>query len=240
METCAEGKKVSIVVVNWNGKIFLKDCLDSLLAQTYANCEIILVDNGSVDDSVRYVQERFPEVAVIALTGNAGFTGGNAAGVKVASGEFLALVNNDTRAGQKWLENLIRPMLEDPSVGICASKILFSVDDTINSAGDGITTAAVGLNRGLRNAPSAFETPELVFGACGAAVLYRRQLLDEIGFLDEEFFLYDEDVDLNFRAQLAGWKCVYVPSAIMHHVSNATTVRLSDTHVYYHARNHPS
>jgi len=237
METFAEGKKVSIVVVNWNGKRFLKDCLNSLLAQTYANCEIFLVDNASTDDSVRYVQDHFPEVKVIALTANAGFTGGNAAGVQVATGEFLALVNNDTRASQMWLENLIRPMRGDPKVGICASKILFSVDDTINSAGDGVTTAAVGLNRGLKNAPSAFDTPGLVFGACGAAVLYRRQLLDEIGFLDEEFFLYDEDVDLNFRAQLAGWKCAYVPTAIMHHVSNATSVRLSDTHVYYHARN---
>ena len=79
--------------------------------------------------------------------------------------------------------------------------------------------------------------PEPVFGACGAAVLYRRRMLDEIGFLDEDFFLYDEDTDLNFRAQLAGWKCIYVPTAVAYHVANATSRRLSDLHVYYHTRN---
>ena len=82
-----------------------------------------------------------------------------------------------------------------------------------------------------------FNLPELVFGACGAAVLYRRAMLDEIGFLDSDFFLYDEDTDLNFRAQLAGWKCIYVPTAVAHHAANATSRRLSDVHVYYHTRN---
>lgn len=237
METLGTDKKVSIVVVNWNGKRYLKDCLDSLLDQTYANHEIVLVDNGSVDDSVRYVKEQFPAVKVVGLRDNEGFTGGNAAGLKVARGEFISLVNNDTKVHERWLENLVQPVLTDESVGICASKILFATNGTLNSAGDGITTAAVGFNFGLNQGAAQFNIPDRVFGACGAAVLYRRKMLDEIGFLDEEFFLYDEDTDLNFRAQLAGWKCAYVPTAIVHHVSNATTVRLSDTHVYYHARN---
>ena len=237
METFAEDKKVSIVVVNWNGKRFLKDCLDSLRAQTYANREIIFVDNASTDDSVRYVQEHFPEVAVVALAGNAGFTGGNAAGLKVARGEFISLVNNDTKVHVRWLDNLVQPMLTDESVGICASKILFATNGTVNSAGDGITTAAVGFNFGLNQKAARFNSLHRVFGACGAAVLYRRRMLDEIGFLDEDFFLYDEDTDLSFRAQLAGWKCVFVPTALVHHRSNATSVRLSDIHVYYHARN---
>jgi GT2 family glycosyltransferase len=238
METLGTDKKISIVVVNWNGKRFLKDCLGSLLAQTYANHEIILVDNGSGDDSVRYVREHFPAVAVVALAGNAGFTGGNAAGFRVARGEFICLVNNDTRVHERWLENLVQPMLTDGSVGICASKILFETNGTLNSAGDGITTAAVGFNFGLNQEEAAqFNTPNRVFGACGAAVLYRRRMLEEIGFLDEDFFLYDEDTDLSFRAQLAGWKCAFVPTALVHHRSNATSVRLSDTHVYYHARN---
>jgi GT2 family glycosyltransferase len=237
METFAEDKKVSIVVVNWNGKRFLKDCLDSLLAQTYANREIIFVDNGSADDSVRYVREHFPVVAVVALTGNAGFTGGNAAGLKVARGEFISLVNNDTKVHERWLDNLVQPMLTDESVGICASKILFATNGTVNSAGDGITTAAVGFNFGLNQKAAQFNSLHRLFGACGAAVLYRRRMLDEIGFLDEDFFLYDEDTDQSFRAQLAGWKCVFVPTALVHHKSNATSVRLSDIHVYYHARN---
>jgi len=128
-------------------------------------------------------------------------------------------------------------MLRDRAVGICSSKLIFENIQTVNSAGDGLTTAGVGFNRGLGGNAEDFNASEPVFGACGAAVLYRRRMLDEIGFLDEDFFLYDEDTDLNFRAQLAGWKCIYVPSAVAHHVANATSKRLSDLHVYYHTRN---
>jgi GT2 family glycosyltransferase len=237
MTTGQAEKKVSIIVVNWNGQRFLSDCLGSLSRQTYANREIILVDNGSADSSVRYVKEKFPAVKIVALRENTGFTGGNAQGLKAADGDFVALVNNDTQAEDQWLENLIQPMLENSTVGICASKLLFEAGRTINSAGDGLTTAAVGLNRGLGKEGALFKHPEFVFGACGAAVLYRRRMLDEIGFLDDDFFLYDEDTDLNFRAQLAGWKCAYVPNAIVYHKSNATSGRLSDLHVYYHSRN---
>jgi GT2 family glycosyltransferase len=237
MTTGQAEKKVSIIVVNWNGQRFLSGCLGSLSRQTYANREIILVDNGSADSSVRYVKEKFPAVKIIELGENTGFTGGNAQGLKAADGEFVALVNNDTRAHDRWLENLLRPMLEDSSVGLCASKLLFENGRTINSAGDGLTTAAVGLNRGLGKDGALFSNPELVFGACGAAVLYRCRMLDEIGFFDDDFFLYDEDTDLNFRAQLAGWKCTYVPTATVYHKSNATSVKLSDLHVYYHSRN---
>jgi GT2 family glycosyltransferase len=230
-------KKVSIIVVNWNGQRFLAECLGALSRQTYADREIILVDNGSADSSVSYVREKFPDVKIIELRENTGFTGGNAVGLQAADGDFVALVNNDTRADDRWLENITQAMCEDPRVGICASKLLFEDGAGINGAGDGLTTAAVGFNRGLAEASARFNHGERVFGACGAGVLYRRVMLDEIGFLDEDFFLYDEDTDLSFRAQLTGWKCVYVPDAIMVHKANATAGRLSDTHVYYHTRN---
>jgi len=229
--------KVSIIVVNWNGESFLKDCLGALSKQTYLNYEIILADNGSSDRSVCLTKENFPQVKIVTLNENKGFTGGNAAGLEVAQGHYVALVNNDARADKTWLENLLQPMLRDRSIGICASKLIFENSPILNSAGDGITTAAVGFNRGLGKDLGLFNRADLVFSACGAAVLYRRQMLDDIGFLDEDFFLYDEDTDLSFRAQLAGWKCAYVPTALVHHRSNATSVRLSDTHVYYHARN---
>ena len=106
-------QKVSIIVVNWNGERFLKDCLGALSKQSYADCEIILVDNGSSDNSVCFTREQFPAVKVVALKENKGFTGGNAAGLEVAHGAFLALVNNDARPDQTWLENLIQPMLRD-------------------------------------------------------------------------------------------------------------------------------
>jgi GT2 family glycosyltransferase len=229
--------QITIVVVNWNGMKFLADCLQSLSRQTYADREIIFVDNASTDSSVSFVAGNFPGVKNIRLDENRGFTGGNAEGFKIAEGQFIALVNNDTRLHEQWLENLLQPMLQNPDVGICASKILFHNQQSINSEGDGLTTAGVGCSHGFGKDPALVSERRFVFGACGAAALYRRQMLDEIGFLDEDFFLYDEDTDLNFRAQLAGWKCAYVPSALVHHKGNATSVRLSDTHVYYHTRN---
>jgi GT2 family glycosyltransferase len=229
--------RVSIIVVNWNGARFLKPCLSALSNQTYDDCEIILVDNGSGDGSVSLVKENFPAVKVVELAENLGFTGGNAAGLKVAKGEFIALVNNDALPERNWLEKLLQPMLTDPNIGICASELIIEGTKIIDSAGNGITTGAVGFNRGLGTDMQDFSISELVFGACGAAALYRRSMLTEIGFFDDEFFLYDEDIDLSFRAQLAGWKCRYVPDAVAHHKGNATSERLSDLHIYYHTRN---
>jgi GT2 family glycosyltransferase len=228
-------RKISVIVVDWNGAGLLDTCLSALCAQTYTDYEIILVDNGSTDDSVQHVKRSYPHVRLVELNENSGFTGGNSAGLRVAQGEFIALVNNDARIETDWIEKIIRPMLSDPTVGICASKVLLHGTDRIDSVGDGLTTAGVGFNLGA--AGNHYTFPEPVFGACGAAVLYRRKMLDEIGFLDRDFFLYDEDTDLNFRAQMAGWTCAYVPGAVVHHVANATAVRLSDTHVYYHTRN---
>jgi GT2 family glycosyltransferase len=223
--------------VNWNGERLLNHCLSALSRQSHFNREIILVDNGSTDAGVAHARKAFHDLTVIELQENKGFTGGNAEGLKVAEGEFIALINNDSHADDDWCEHLLQPMLRDPTVGICASKLLFDGTGAINSAGDGLTTGSVGFNRGLGKKSALYTQPEFVFGACGAAVLYRRRMLDEIGFFDEDFFLYDEDIDLNFRAQLAGWKCFYVPTAIVHHVGNATSRRLSDVHVYYHTRN---
>jgi len=228
---------VSVIVVNWNGQSLLQECLGALHRQTYRHFEIIFVDNGSTDASVALVRAQFPEVRVMALGDNKGFAGGNLEGFKVAHGAFIALLNNDTCVTEQWLEHLIQPMRDNPNVGLCASKLLVAGTDMINSAGDGITTAGVGYNRGSGKNRRWYEHQEPVFGPCGGAGLYRRTMLEDIGFLDEEFFLNDEDTDLNFRAQLAGWRCCYVPTAVVDHKINGTIGRLSDLHVYYHVRN---
>jgi len=228
---------VSVIVLNWNGASYLKDCLTSLSSQTYREREIIFVDNNSSDSSVSLVKEKFAHVQITELENNLGFTGGNLAGLSTARGELIALVNNDTRAEKDWLENLVHPMMDDPQIGICASKLIIDGTEKIDSAGDGLTSAAVGFKRGLRKDKSHYVQQELVFGACAAAALYRRTMLDEIGFFDDDYFLNDEDTDLNFRAQLFGWRCVYVPTAVVYHKVNATIGRLSDTSVYYHTRN---
>jgi GT2 family glycosyltransferase len=229
--------RISIIVVNWNGKALLSDCLGPLLRQQGAACELILVDNGSSDGSVDWVREKFPHIQIVQLSSNQGFTGGNLAGLEAARGEFIALLNNDTRADERCLSELLLPMIRDSRIGISAAKLLLDGTEVINSAGIGLTTAAVGFDRGYGEDRCLYDIPEHVFGACAAGVLYRRAMLEEIGFLDNDFFLYGEDVDLSFRAQIAGWKCVYVPTALVYHKLNTTARKLSDVHVYYHTRN---
>jgi len=228
---------ISLIIVNWNGKPFLNECLSSLSHQTYSSYEIIVVDNGSTDGSIDFLSQNFPHVRLVQLTENHGFAGGNTKGLEVAQGEYIALLNNDTRVEEYWLENLIQPMLDDPTIGMCSSKLIVNATGNLESAGDGLTTWGVGFKRGFEQNPALYTVQEQVFGASAAACLYRRKMLEAIGFLDLDFFFNDEDTDFNFRAQLGGWKCIYAPNAIVYHRINATIGRMSELHVYYHARN---
>jgi len=211
--------RVSLIVLNWNGKPFLKECLDSLRTQTFRDFETILVDNGSTDSSLDYVRQEFPEVRVIALNHNAGFARGNNVGIRASTGEYVALLNNDTKAHPQWLESLKPTLDTHPEIGFCSSKIvLYDQPDTIDSAGDLFYSCGVGEKRGRsQKDDERFAKSMPVFGACAAAALYRREMLEDIGLFDEDFFAYAEDVDLSFRAQLSGYQCLYVPEAVVYH-----------------------
>ena len=229
--------RVSVVVVNYNGKKFLDDCLSSLERQTYRNFEVILVDNGSYDDSVAFTRHKYPGVTIVANGANLGFAGGTNSGIRVAHGEFIFTLNNDTIADPQMLEEIIRPMQSDPTVGVCGSKMLLS-DGRINSTAICISRSGAAWDRGMEEADNGqYDRQEEVFGACAGAALYRRSMLEEIGLFDEDFFLYSEDVDLAFRARLAGWKCMYVPSARVVHVHGGTAGLGSDMTVYFLNRN---
>lgn len=235
--------KVSIIIVNYNGKGFITGCLKALEGQSFKDFEIIIVDNGSSDDSLYEIQEFFKEspitpfVKLVPLDGNLGFAGGNLEGLRYIKGGYIALLNNDTEADKKWLEELIKAMDEHPEVGICASKMIVCGKDIIDSAGDIYSTLLKGAKRGERERKEKYNKLEYVFGACAGAALYRRKMLEEIGFLDEDFFLIHEDTDLNFRAQLAGWKVLYVPTAIVYHKVRSSIGHMSDIAVYYTLRN---
>ncbi len=217
---------VSVVIVNWNGRHLLGECLGSLRDQTARNFEIILVDNGSHDGSPEYVQEHYREVKVVRLAENRGFAGGNNAGIRMASGKYLALLNNDTKVDPDWLRNLAREAEAGPSaVGMWASKIL-SYDNPEIIDNVGLLLYADGLARGkgrLEKDEGQYEQAGEAFFPSGCAALYRRQMLDEIGLFDEEFFAYADDVDLGLRARLAGWQCIYVPSAKVYHKYSASS-----------------
>ncbi len=215
---------VSVVIPNWNGAHHLPVCLDALRAQTYPHIEVLLVDNGSTDGSQSLVSEQYPEVRLLTLERNLGLTGGNNAGFRAAQGEILISLNNDTEADPRFVESLTEALLEHPEAGLAAAKmLLFDRRDTIHSAGDGYGRDGIPFNRGVwQRDEGQFDEPGWIFGGCGGAVAYRRAMLDEVGLFDETFFMYCEDVDLNWRAQLAGWRCWYTPQAVVYHKLSAT------------------
>lgn len=229
---------VSVIIPNWNGKHLLEECLGSLRAQTFQDLEIILVDNGSTDRSVEFVARSFPEVKIIELRLNSGFSRAVNEGIKASKAEFIALLNNDAIADEKWIEELLEGIHSSKEVGFCASQIVWGAKGTeIDAVGDVYTRYGVAIKRRREGETNPFLQKELVFGACGAASLYRRSMLEEVGYFDEDFFCIYEDVDLSFRAQLSGFKCLYVPTAIVYHRVGGTMGRNNDFILYYGQRN---
>lgn len=227
---------ISVVVLNYNGKRYLDDCLSSLAAQTFRDIEVIVVDNASKDGSVEHIESNYPWVRLVINRENLGFAGGTNSGIRAADGEFILTLNNDARADRRLLEYLHKPM-KDSKVGVCAAKMLLA-DGRINSAGICISRSGAAWDRGMFEADTGqYDAQEEVFGACAGAALYRKEMLDEIGLYDEDFFLYMEDVDLAFRARLAGWNCIYVPRAKVFHHHAGTAGAGSDLSVYYGNRN---
>jgi GT2 family glycosyltransferase len=215
-------KTASVIIVNWNGRRYLEDCLRSVLAQTYDAFEVILVDNGSTDGSAEWAGATFPQVRLIRNQTNRGFAAANNQAIRATDSEFVALLNNDTVVEPGWLQALVKVMETRATIGMCASKMLLaSQPDTVDSAGIAIDRA--GIAWGITGSAADLDRPRPVFGASGGAALYRRAMLDEIGLFDEDFFAYLEDVDLAWRAQWAGWEAIYAPEAVVYHVHSGTS-----------------
>ncbi len=230
--------KISVIVVKWNGRDQLQECLSSIYEQTFNNFETILVDNGSTDGSIEFVNKKFPDTKIIKLKQNEGFCAGNNIGLQHASGDFIALLNNDTKADKHWLQELFKAIEMDYQIGICASCLVNYFNPTImDTAGDGYDISGVGFKIGNKLPVSDFQEKRDVFGACAGAALYRRSMIEKIGFFDEDFFAMGEDIDLSFRARLADYRCVYVPEAVVYHKINKTVKPGSDFLVYHARRN---
>ena len=229
---------VSVVIVNWNGRVHLERCLAVLAVQTLERFEVILVDNGSTDGSVEMIQRQFPRVRMISNSSNLGFAAANNVGIRASTADHIATLNNDTEPRPDWLERLLAPALADPSVGMVASKMIFAHrPGTINSAGIALDPAGIAWDRLGGEPDREGGAVEEVFGPCAGAALYRRAMLDEVGLFDEEFFAYLEDLDLAWRARLAGWRALYAPTAVVSHVHSATGVEGSPFKNYHLGRN---
>jgi GT2 family glycosyltransferase len=228
--------RISIVIPNWNGAKHLPVCLDALRRQTLPPHEVILADNASADESLALMRRDFPEVTVLALPENRLFAGACNAGIRASTGDAIALLNNDTEADARWLERVAACFERHPDAGFVATKLrLFDKRDHLHSAGDFFSSRGVPGNRGVwQRDDGRFDQP-YVFSACGAASVYRRAMLDKIGLLDEVFGFSCEDVDIAWRAQLAGFRCAFAHDAIVYHKVSATGGGVINS--YYDGRN---
>ncbi len=215
---------LSVIIPNWNGSKWLGTCLDALRQQTFQNFETIVVDNGSTDGSRELLARDYQQVRVLPLATNRGFAPAVNQGLRAAHGDIVVLLNNDTEADPHWLEEIVAAFRQQPAAGMVACKLrLFDRRTLLHSAGDICRVDGIPGNRGVwEEDRGQYDSADGVFGAQGAAAAYRKSMLDEIGLLDEEYESFLEDMDLNWRARLAGYTCAYAPRAIVYHMVSAT------------------
>lgn len=231
---------ISVVIPNWNGRQYLNTCLNALQRQTYPNIEVIVVDNGSEDDSVSFLESNYSDfVRVVKLPENYGFDRGVNEGIKVSKGDYIATLNNDTEADENWLKKLIEGFSVGDEVGMCASKILFYYErDVIDKVGHVMYRDGLNKGRGcMQKNHGQFDKSEEVFFPDGCAALYKKKMLDQIGLFEESFFAYGDDAELGFRARLFGWTCIYIPTAVVYHIHSGTTSPYSKLKIFLIERN---
>ena len=215
---------VTVIIPNWNGLAHLHECLTCLREQTLVPERILLVDNDSADESCDFVAAHFPEVEIVSMPLNGGFSYAVNEGIRRTVTEYVVLLNNDTHAEPDCLEQLVRALEASPAYAMATPRMVLYYDrNLMNAAGDVYDLSVLaGRNRGLRKSIERYDARVRVFGACAGAALYRRSLFDDIGIFDEGFFLMSEDTDINLRALIAGHKCLYVPAAWIFHKMRAT------------------
>lgn len=233
--------KTCVVIPNWNGRDEIGACLDSLLSQS-TKPTIVVVENGSIDDSYEFITKNYPDVICLKQPKNLGFAGGVNQGIKYAienNFDAVALFNNDAVADKDWLSQLSLG-LTSPKTGIATCKFVARDKSHLDSTGDMYTTWGLPYPRGRDETDlDKYDSETSIFGATGGASIYSIKMLKQIGLFDADFFAYYEDIDLSFRAQLAGWKVRYVPEAIAYHSIGATSSKIKGFTTYQTAKNLP-
>lgn len=231
--------KVSVVIPNYNGMQYVKTCMDSLRQQTLADIEVLFVDNGSTDGSREYVETNYPEVRMIVFPENMGFCKAVNAGILASTAEYVVLLNNDTQAEPDFLKELYQGIRRKKYAFSAAAMMLqFTERDKIDDAGNFYNALGWAYARGKGKSSGKYEKEQKVFSACAGAAIYRKSLFEKIGYFDEEHFAYLEDMDIGYRAQIAGYENWYLPKAKVYHVGSGTTgSRYNQFKIRYSSRN---
>ena len=230
--------RVSVVVPNYNGIAFVEACFQALLRDA-PQSELIMVDNGSADGSRELVEERFPRVRVIALDKNYGFCRAANEGMRAASSPYVILLNNDTEVLPGFVRALVRALQADSKAFSAGAKMIqLHEQEKIDDAGNFYCALGWAFARGKDKSVEYYEKADEIFAACGGAVIYRKAVLERIGYLDEAHFAYLEDIDLGWRAKIAGYRNLYAPKARVLHVGSGTSgSRYNEFKVHLSSRN---
>ncbi|NHN34288.1 glycosyltransferase family 2 protein [Paenibacillus agricola] len=213
---------VSVHIVTYNSEAYIQDCLDAVLAQSYSIQAIIVIDNHSSDKTEQLLRPYLDRITFVGNTDNVGFAGGHNQAIRLSEAEYVVVLNPDVTMNPDYIHFLIQQCKQDPSIGSATGKLLFKQSPKIiDSTGLIITKSRRGFDRGAGELSEAWNESSDVFGVCGAAALYRRQLIDDISvygcFFDEDFFAYKEDVDVAWRSRIRGWRAQYCAEAIAYH-----------------------
>lgn len=215
---------ISVVIPNYNGKRFLKESLSSIINQNYNFLDVIIVDNASHDGSVEYLEENYPEVTIIQNYENLGFAAAVNSGIKASTTEYIFLVNNDVELDPNCISNLVECIEKNDKIFAVNSKMIQYHDrEKMDDAGDEYTILGWTKRVGYNKSPDKYLKSREIFSACAGAALYKKNILDEIGYFDEKFFAYLEDLDISYRARIHGYQIQYCPQAIVYHIGSGTS-----------------
>ena len=231
--------EVSVVIPNFNGIAFLDSVLASLEGQTLSNFEDILVDNGSTDGSCSFVTANYPWVHLIELSENFGFCGAVNAGIRAAKAPYVLLLNNDTEVKEDFVEEMLAAIRRHKNAFSCGARMVQYHDrDRLDDVGNYYCALGWSFARGRGKDIHAYETEDKIFSACAGAAIYRKKIIEKIGYFDEEHFAYLEDTDIGYRARIYGYENWYAPKAIVYHVGSGTSgSRYNQFKTRYSSRN---
>lgn len=222
---------VSIIIVNYNGKLYLEKCLESIKKVNYDNLEIIVVDNNSTDGTIEFLVQNYPSIITLKLDKNYGFAKPNNIAAKIAKGDFILFLNNDTEVTPNFLSELVQVLAQNPEIGICQS-LLLKPNGKMDSSGDFIDTIGI-----VYNSKEPIDKMREISSARGASMIIRKKLFFDLSGFDEKFFVSFEDVDLGWRTWIMGYKVVINPKSIVYHHGGKTHETIKDEISFHGLKN---